>query len=251
MVKMNILEIENLQVKVDSKTILKDLSLKISRREAYVLFGPNGSGKTTLINAIIGTPTYKVTGIIRFMGEEITNKTVDERARLGISVGFQQPPEITGVKLADILKLCLGKSFKDEFSSEEKKRIDDFDLSEFSNRDFNVGFSGGERKRAEILQMMFMKSKLLILDEPDSGVDVESLKLIGNQIQKYVDTTESSALIVTHQGGILEYLDAKHGCVLLESKIHCFPNPKEILETLKAKGYKECINCQERVTEEW
>jgi len=251
MVKMNILEIENLQVKVDSKTILKDLSLKISRREAYVLFGPNGSGKTTLINAIIGTPTYKVTGIIRFMGEEITNKTVDERARLGISVGFQQPPEITGVKLADILKLCLGKSFKDEFSSEEKKRIDDFDLSEFSNRDFNVGFSGGERKRAEILQMMFMKSKLLILDEPDSGVDVESLKLIGNQIQKYVDTTESSALIVTHQGGILEYLDAKHACVLLESKIHCFPDPKEILKTLKAKGYKECIQCQERVIEEW
>jgi Fe-S cluster assembly ATP-binding protein len=122
---------------------------------------------------------------------------------------------------------------------------------DFLNRDFNVGFSGGERKRAEILQMMFMKSKLLILDEPDSGVDVESLKLIGNEIQKYVETTKSSALIVTHQGGILEYLDSKHACVLLESKIHCFPDPKKILETLKTKGYKECIQCQERVTEGW
>jgi Fe-S cluster assembly ATP-binding protein len=215
------------------------------------MFGPNGSGKTTLINAIMGILPYKVSGTIRFMGEDITKKTVDERASLGISVGFQSPPEITGVKLGDLLKLCLGKNPKDEFASEEKERIDAFGLSEFLNRDFNVGFSGGERKRAEVLQMMFLKSKLLILDEPDSGVDVESLKLIGREIQRYVERTRSSALIITHHGGILDFLNARYGCVLLESRIHCFADPKEIYETLKKYGYKKCIACLERVAERW
>ncbi|MCK4243843.1 ABC transporter ATP-binding protein [Candidatus Bathyarchaeota archaeon] len=248
---MNLLEIENLQVKVKDQTILKDINLTLRGEEVYVLFGPNGSGKTTLINAIIGIPSQKVSGKIKFMGEDITKKTVDERAKLGISVGFQNPPEIAGIKLADVLKLCLNKSPKDEFSNEEKQQIKAFNLTGFLNRDFNVDFSGGERKRAEILQMMFLKSKLLILDEPDSGVDIESLKLVGHEIQRYIEETKSSALIVTHQGGILEFLDAKHACVLLESKIHCFPEPKKILKTLKTKGYKECIECQERVTEGW
>jgi Fe-S cluster assembly ATP-binding protein len=249
--KMSLLEIENLQVKIEDKTILKDINLRLREKETYVLFGPNGSGKTTLINAIIGIPSYKVSGTIKFRGEDITNKTIDERANLGISVGFQDPPAITGVKLANVLKLCLGKSPKDKFSAEETERIEAFGLTEFLDRDFNVGFSGGERKRAEVLQMMFLKTQLLILDEPDSGVDVESLKLIGVETQKYVERTGNSALIVTHQGGILDFLNAKHACVLLDSKIHCFKEPKKVYEELKVKGYKGCIECQERVTEGW
>jgi len=248
---MDLLEIEKLQVKVGDKTILKDINLRLKEKETYVMFGPNGSGKTTLINAIMGIPPYKVSGTIKFMGEDITKKTIDERASLGISVGFQSPPEITGLKLADVLKLCLGKDPEEEFNEEEKEEIETFGLSGFLNRDFNVGFSGGERKRAEVLQMMFLKSKLLILDEPDSGVDVESLKLIGCEIQRYVEKTGSSALIITHHGGILDFLNARYGCILLESRMHCLAEPKEIYETLKKYGYKKCIDCLERVAEGW
>lgn len=249
---MNILEIKDLKVKVEDKVILDNINLSFKAEENYIMFGPNGSGKTTFINAIMGIPQYEVvSGKIVFMGEDITEKGVDERSKLGISVGFQHPPEITGVKLADVLKLCLGKDPKDAFSEEEKKMVEAFKLTEFLNRDIHVDFSGGERKRAEILQMMFIKPKLLLLDEPDSGVDVESLKLIAGEIQRYVEDTGSSALIVTHKGDILEHIRAKYACVLLEGKIHCFGNPKRIYETIKRSGYKECVVCEERITEGW
>lgn len=114
-----------------------------------------------------------------------------------------------------------------------------------------MGFSGGEKKRSEILQLIFLKPKLLLLDEPDSGVDVESLKLIANQIQRYVENSGSSTLIITHKGDILDYIDAKYGCVLLNGTIHCFSNPKRIYEDIKTKGYEECVKCQERTTERW
>jgi Fe-S cluster assembly ATP-binding protein len=114
-----------------------------------------------------------------------------------------------------------------------------------------VGFSGGERKRAEILQMLFLKPKLLLLDEPDSGVDVESLKLIASKLQQYIEETGSSALIVTHKGDILEYVKSKYACVLLEGKTHCFVNPKRVYETIKKSGYEKCVACELRVKEEW
>jgi Fe-S cluster assembly ATP-binding protein len=250
--KMNLLEIRNLKVKVENKVILDDINLCLKDKESYILFGPNGSGKTTLINAIMGIPPYEiVSGKIVFLGEDITRKSVDERSKLGISAGFQHPPEIVGVKLSDMLKLCLGKDSKDVFSEEEKRMVEAFQLTGFLNRDINVGFSGGERKRAEILQMIFLRPKFLLLDEPDSGVDVESLKLIANEIQRYVENTGSSALIITHKGDILEYIKSDHACVLLEKKSYCFADPKRIYETIKRSGYEECVNCQERVTEEW
>jgi Fe-S cluster assembly ATP-binding protein len=246
---MTILEVEDLTVKIGNKVILEDISFSLKGNESYILFGPNGSGKTTLINAIMGVPPYEiVSGEIRFMGEDITMKSTDERSKVGISMGFQNPPEITGVKLSSLLKLCLGK---DEFSEEEKKLIEAFKLTEFLDRDINVGFSGGERKRAEILQMIFLKPRLLLLDEPDSGVDVESLKLIASEIQRYSERTGSSALIITHKGDILEHIKAKYASVLLEGQIHCFSNPKRIFEKIKRSGYEECVKCQERITEGW
>lgn len=249
---VNLLEIEDLTVEVEGKIILSNISLRLKDKESYILFGPNGSGKTTLINTIMGMPFCKVTsGKIKFLGEDITGKNVEERANLGISIGFQHPPEIAGVKLSDLLKLYLGKDSKDDFSYEEKKLIEAFKLTDFLERDINVDFSGGERKRSEILQMIFLKPKLLLLDEPDSGVDVESLKLISNEIQHYIENTGSSAFIVTHQGGILEYIRSKHSCVLLKGGIHCFADPKQTYKTIKAKGYEECVNCQERITEAW
>jgi Fe-S cluster assembly ATP-binding protein len=249
---MNILEVRNLKVMVEDKVILKDINLELTEKRNYVMFGPNGSGKTTLINAIMGLPQYKIaSGKILFMGEDVTTKSVEERSKLGLALAFQHPPEINGIKLSSLLKLCVGKEAEDEFSAEEKKLIDAFHLGEFLERDTNVGFSGGERKRAEVLQMLLLKPRLLLLDEPDSGVDVESLRLIGKQIQKYVEESGSTALIVTHKGDILDYVDAKYACVLLKSIVYCFAEPKTIYENIKKGGYEKCVACRKRVEEGW
>jgi Fe-S cluster assembly ATP-binding protein len=200
----------------------------------------------------MGLPQFEITsGKVTFMGIDITVKSVEERAKLGMVMSFQNPPEITGVKLADLLKLCLGKSATDAFSEEEKALIDAFRLTEFLDRDINVGFSGGERKRSEILQLIFLKPKLLLLDEPDSGVDVESLRLIAGEIQRYIERSGSSALIITHKGDILDYVKAKYGCILLDGKFHCFTHPTRIYEEIKKLGYEECVACRIRTTEGW
>ncbi len=249
---MNILEVENLSVKVEGKLILKDVTFSLKSHESHILFGPNGSGKTTLLSALMGLPSYEViSGKIFFMDVDITDKSVEERAKLGMVISFQNPPEITGVKLVDLLKLCLGKTPADRFSEEEQALIDAFRLNEFLNRDINVGFSGGERKRSEILQLIFLKPKLLLLDEPDSGVDVESLRLIAGEIQRYVERSGSSALIITHKGDILDYIKAKYGCVLLNGAFHCFTHPTRIYEEIKRVGYEECVACRVRKTEGW
>ncbi len=249
---MNILEVKGLSVKVEGKLILKDVTFSLKRHESHILFGPNGSGKTTLISALMGLPSHEVvSGKIFFMDTDITDKNVEERARLGMVVSFQNPPEITGVKLADLLKLCLGKAPSDDFSGEEKALIDAFRLTEFLERDINVGFSGGERKRSEILQLIFLKPKLLLLDEPDSGVDVESLRLIAGELQRYLERSDSSALIITHKGDILDYVKAKYGCVLLDGRFHCFMHPTHIYEDIKKFGYEECVACRIRPMEGW
>lgn len=251
---MNILEVKNLTVGVGNKIVLDNVSLSVKSQESHILFGPNGSGKTTLINAMMGTlspPQEMVSGRIIFQGEDVTGKGVDERSKLGMFIGFQNPPDIAGVKLADVLKLCLDRNVKHKFSESETKLIRAFKLTDFLNRDINVGFSGGERKRAEVLQMIFLKPQLILLDEPDSGVDIESLKLVAGEIQQYVTGTGSSALIITHKGDILEYIKAKHACVLLEGRLHCFVDPERIYGDIKRAGYEECVRCREKVTEEW
>ncbi len=249
---MNILEINDLKVKIADKVILDSISFYLKSKETYVLFGPNGSGKTTLISAIMGLPQYELTsGNILFMGEDITEKNVYERSRLGISLGFQIPPEIRGIKLSNLLKICAGKESDEDFSKEENELIETFKLYEFLDREINVGFSGGEMKRAEILQMILLKPKLLLLDEPDSGVDVESLKIISSEIQKYVEENGSSALIITHKGDILEYIKATYACVLIEGRTHCFENPKEVFNSIKECGYEKCVNCPDRNERGW
>lgn len=140
------------------------------------------------------------------------------------------------------------KTPKEEFTDAEKRLIDKFNLKDLLERDVNLDFSGGEKKRAEILQLLLMKPHLLLLDEPDSGVDVESLKLIGEEIQKYVQKNKASALVITHQGDILEYLKARKACVLLDSTIHCHNKPEVILADIHRKGYRECVKCWEGKT---
>ncbi|MCW4044296.1 MAG: ABC transporter ATP-binding protein [Candidatus Bathyarchaeota archaeon] len=249
---MDILEVKDLTVSIQGKVILKNLSFTLKKGESHILFGPNGSGKTTLIGALLGLPSYEITsGKIFFMGQDITAKSTDERAKLGIVASFQSPPEIAGVKLADLLKLCLGKKPEDSFSSEEQQLIERFKLTAFLGRDMNVGFSGGERKRSEILQLIFLKGKLLLLDEPDSGVDVESLKLLASELQRYIERTGSAALLITHKGDIMDYIKAKYGCVLLNGNFHCFTDPLRMYEDIKNYGYEECVACRRRNTGGW
>ncbi len=242
-----LLDIQNLSVEVEGTVILENINLSIPYSESYVLFGPNGSGKSTLLKAIMGFPSYKVVnGKIIFDGKDITNLPTSERVRMGISIAYQHPPEIKGIKLIDIFKFCLKKKPEEDLEPEHYELIDKLKLRSFLNRNINVGFSGGERKRSEIVQMLLLKPKLILLDEPDSGVDIESLRLISQEIQKYITETGSSALIVTHQGEILNHITTGRACVLLDSTIHCYKNSQEIFNTIKDVGFAKCIECQER-----
>jgi Fe-S cluster assembly ATP-binding protein len=243
----NILEIKNLSVEVNKKRILDNINLSIERGQSYVMFGPNGSGKTTFLMTLMGMPGYDVTkGRIIFENRDITKKDVDERARLGIGIGFQLPQEIRGVKLIDLLKLCAGKKPEQKLGSGEKKLVKKFMLDKMLERDVNLDFSGGEKKRAEILQLLFMKPKLMLLDEPDSGVDLESLKIIGEEIQEYVEKNNASTLVITHQGHILEHMKVEKACVLLKNTIYCYNEPQKILESIREKGYEGCLRCMKR-----
>ncbi|MGB9841772.1 MAG: ABC transporter ATP-binding protein [Candidatus Bathyarchaeales archaeon] len=249
---MDILEVKDLTVTIQGKPILKNLNFSLKEGASHILFGPNGSGKSTLIGALLGLPSYEIaSGKIFFMGQDITGKSADERAKLGIVASFQNPPEIAGVKLGDLLKLCLGKTPEEDFSPEERKLIEAFKLTNFLDRDINVGFSGGERKRSEILQLIFLKGKLLLLDEPDSGVDVESLKLIASELQRYIEQTGSTALLITHKGDIMDYIKAKYGCILLNGAFHCFTDPVSMYQDIKNYGYEECVACRRRNTGGW
>lgn len=252
MEKTHLLEINNLQAGIKEKNILKDINLVLEEGKSYLLFGPNGSGKSTLIKVIMGIPPFKIhSGKILYRGEDITHLNASEKAKKGIAVGFQHPPEIDGVTLSEMLKICIGKAFDEDFSESEIQLIEHFRLTDFLDRDLDVGFSGGERKRAEMLQTIFMKPSLLLLDEPDSGVDVESLILLAEEIQRYLEASGSSALIITHKGDILDYVKAKYACVLLEGMVHCFPEPRDIYNEIKNRGYKECISCKVRIEEDW
>jgi len=242
-----ILDVTGLGVEVEGKRIIDGVEISLDAGETYVLFGPNGSGKTSLVNSIMGLPEYKVvSGKIVYDGVDVTRKPINERAKLGMRLAFQIPPEITGVKLLDILKICAGAGHKDALSKEQMNLVEKLKMVEFLERDINRGFSGGERKRAEVLQMLFMKPKLMLLDEPDSGVDVESLKLIGTLIQDYITETKASTLIITHQGQILDYIRARKSCVFMEKIVYCHANPKEILKSIQENGYDGCLGCTKR-----
>lgn len=243
---MNILEIEGLSINIEGKEILEGLDFKLEKSTVYALFGPNGSGKTTLMNALIGMPGYDRSGKILFDGKDISDMTIDERANLGLNISFQHPPEIKGVTLRDMVNICLRRSPGTGLTEEDLDMVKRFNLTGFLDRDINKGFSGGEKKRADIMQLLLLKPKLLLLDEPDSGVDIESIKLIAREIAYYIRENKASALIITHQGQIMEYIKTKEACVLMEGKIHCYLEPEKILNDIKEKGYLGCINCKKR-----
>ena len=235
------LSIKNLTVSTEANKIIRGLDLELKPKEIMTVFGPNGSGKSTLLNAIAGIPNYTVKGEMTFNGKDILKLPIEKRAKIGIVLGFQQPTEITGIKLRKLLEICAGH---EELTEDEKHLIAKLKMTEFLDRDINVHFSGGEKKRAEILQLLFMKPKVLLLDEPDSGVDIESLKIIASEIQNYVSKSGAAAILVTHQGAILDYIKSDRGCVLINGKFACHEEPKKIFELITKQGYGACIKCE-------
>lgn len=241
------LEINKLSVAVDGRDILQDVNLTIGSGETHALFGPNGGGKTTLIMTIMGFPRYKVTkGSIIFKGKDITGLPLDERARMGIGLSFQRPPVVRGVKTRDMVSASLGDGRAEKAVEVLAERAN---MSEFLDRDINYGFSGGEIKRSELMQLLAQRPELSLLDEPESGVDLVSIALIGKLINDLLEkdcpmhARKCAGLIITHTGHILNYVNARTGYVMLGGKIGCVGDPHEILANIKKKGYEECVKC--------
>lgn len=239
---MNALELEDLTVVVDGKKVLSDLNLEIPKGETHVLFGPNGSGKSSLVFTILGYPNYKVvSGSIRLNGEDITNLPTNERVKRGIGASFQHPPPIRGVKLKDVLQI-LGKK-NPEIAGKEKSLAKKVNFSaSFLDRDLNCGFSGGEIKRSELLQLLAQKPELILFDEPDSGVDVENLEIVGNVINELLEGR--SGILITHLGYILRYVRTVKAHVLIEGTIACSGEPIETLDHILKEGYWWCAQCR-------
>ncbi len=244
------IDIRNLTVSVDNRKILHDVNLRIGKGETVALFGPNGSGKTSLLKTVMGNPQYRVdSGNIIYRGEEITGLGIDERARLGIGMVFQNPPAIRGVRLRDILRICMERSgaCSDETINKAAGRLNCID---FLDRDLNLAFSGGEIKRSELLQLLAQNAGFVMFDEPDSGVDLVNITLVGRVMNELLekdrreDQRTKAGLIITHAGYILDYVNADRAYVMLNGTVSCSGNPRDVLEDIRAKGYEECVRCR-------
>lgn len=245
------LEIKDLHVKAGGREILKGINLTIPEGHTCVLFGPNGSGKSTLLAAIMGYGNIEVTqGKIIFKGTDITNMSVDQRAKLGIGMMMQRPPNVTGVKLGDLVRATA----KNSDCENVIKNADKFKMDKFMDRDINVGFSGGEIKRSELLQLTAQQPEFVLLDEPESGVDIESIGLIGNKVHEllYNKTLcgaekakrNVSSLVITHTGQILDYIGADTAFIMKDGMICCTGRPMDLLKDIRERGYGECIKCR-------
>lgn len=233
------LKIENISVKGGDSLIIKDISLFLGKNERLVIFGPNGSGKSTLIKSIMGLSGYKIEkGKIFFENKDITDIPVSERAKLGIGIMYQHPPKIYGIKILQLAKY-LSENETEIRELAEKLKVDDF-----LRRDLNVDLSGGEIKRVELFLVLLQKPKLLLLDEPESGVDIENISIMGNVLNEYIKKTGCSALIITHTGYILDYVEGEKGCVMIDGKITCQSKPKIVFDMIKKYGYEKCEECK-------
>lgn len=246
--------VEGLRVEIGGKEILKRIDLEILPGETHILFGPNGSGKTSLLMTIMGYPQYKVThGRILFRGQDITHLPVNERARLGIGMSYQRPPTIHGLKTRQMVKICSGGQ------ADTASLAGKVNFASLLDRDVNAGFSGGEIKRSELLQLMAQDPEVFLFDEPESGVDLENIALVGQTISNLLQrdpfhlpgksTSQTRrertkmGLIITHTGFILDYVTADKAQVLCRGVLSCRSNATEILHCIGKMGYEECLRC--------
>ena len=239
----NILEARDLHVSVEDQEILHGVNLEVGADETHVLMGPNGTGKSTLGYAITGNPAYTVTsGKILFDGEDITEMPVNERAKKGIFLSFQNPLEVPGVTLSAFIRSALEQKTGSrlrlwDFKKRLKETMALLQMDEsYAERDLNVGFSGGEKKKAEILQMLMLEPKLAILDETDSGLDVDAVRTVSQGVRLYRQRCHGSLLIITHSTRILEALtvDATH---IMEKGVIVKNGGADLVETINEKGF--------------
>lgn len=243
-----LLQIRGLCVSVDDNEILHDLNLTVGRGETHVLMGPNGAGKSTLGNTLMGNPHYKVTaGTILFNGRDIADLSVNERAKEGLFMSFQSPIEVPGVSLSNFIRTALeqrsGKrirlwDFKKEI--EQKLKVLNMDPS-YADRDLNVGFSGGEKKKAEILQLLMLKPSLAILDETDSGLDVDAVRTVSQGIEEYKKSVGGALIIITHSTRILEALKVDKTYVLADGRLVA-SGDASIIDDINENGFEKYLN---------
>lgn len=238
-----LLRVERLCVTVDGNRILNGLDLTVRPGETHVIMGPNGAGKSTLGNVIMGNPVYSVdSGRIFFDGLDITDMKTDERAKLGIFISFQSPQEVPGVTLEEFMRASrsavTGKPLKVfAFQKELRSVMDTLSMDHsYAGRDLNVGFSGGEKKKAEILQMLMMGPRLAILDETDSGLDVDAVKIVSEGIRHF-KKEDNSIIIITHNARILEGLDVDHTHILSKGRI-TRSGDASLVDEIEREGFK-------------
>ena len=238
-----LLDIKDLKVNIDDKEILKGLDLEIDNGETHIIMGPNGGGKSTLAYTLMGHPEYKITdGNIELYGENINELSADKRAKKGIFLSFQYPEEISGVTVEDFLRTAK-TSISGEtqriipFKKLLKEKMDELDMNEeYASRYLNLGFSGGEKKKNEILQMSILEPKLAILDETDSGLDVDAIRIVAEGIKRFKDENRS-ILVITHYDKLLDYLEPDFIHILLDGKI-VKTGGMELAKEINENGYE-------------
>ena len=244
-----LLDVTNLNAGLeDGKQILNDLNIQIGQGEIHALMGPNGAGKSSLGNTLMGNPVYKITGgKIVFKDTDITEESADKRARLGMFMSFQQPLEIPGISLEAFIRSAIqqitGEHVKlFHFQKELQRCMELLDMKpEYAKRDLNVGFSGGERKKAEILQLLMLKPAFAILDETDSGLDVDAVRVVAKGIAEYRKLTNGSLLIITHTTKLLEGLDIDKTHIIVKGHI-VKTGDGQLFKQINEKGFEEFIN---------
>jgi Fe-S cluster assembly ATP-binding protein len=239
------LEISDLHVRTEDREILRGVNLAINRGEIHALMGPNGSGKSTLANTLLGHPSYEITsGTITFMGEDITEAEPHERAKAGLFLAFQYPVSIPGVSVANFLRMAINAKQEEpiqvkEFRTRLAHAVELLDVDRaFTSRHLNDGFSGGEKKRAEILQMAMLAPDIAILDETDSGLDIDALRTVAEGVQKLHDEQGLGALIITHYQRILHYVKPEFVHILMDGRI-VLEGGVELVERLEREGYDQ------------
>ena len=244
--KENLLDIKGLHAGVEGKEILKGLSLTVSKGEVHVILGPNGAGKSTLMNVIMGHPKYEVTaGSIAFEGEDITQLKTFERARKGLFLSFQTPEEIPGISVENMIRTAKqavsGERVKLlPFRRKLKAMMEELKIKpEYADRYLNVGFSGGEKKRNEILQLLMLEPKLALLDETDSGLDVDAVQIVSEGVAKF-HNEDNSCLIITHNTRILEKLTVDRVHVLMNGTI-VEEGGAELIEEINRRGFTHIL----------
>ena len=242
-----LLNLENVGVQIEDKQILRGINMQIGRGETHVLMGPNGAGKSTLGYSLMGNPRYNInSGHVFFKGEDITELTADQRAKRGMFLSFQEPLEVPGLTLESFLRSALMEQSDKplrlgEFRQRLKKNMDllQMDFS-YAKRSLNVGFSGGEKKKAEILQMMMFQPDLAILDETDSGLDVDAVRLVSEGVRAYQQEQKGSLLIITHSTRILEYLNIDYTHVLVDGEL-VTTGDGSLVDRINREGYESFL----------